>query len=100
MGLLAFWFEQSIGFFSVYFALWALTSGYIVPMAMLPEGLQDVFPWLPFYGTLGAPVDLLTGGATRPLFVLGVQAAWFLILAATTVLAWKRGIVRYGAVGA
>lgn len=100
MGLLAFWFEQSLGFFSVYFAVWALTSGYVVPLALLPAWLRGAFAWLPFYGTLGAPVGILTGAEAAPGSALLVQLAWVAALALATVFTWKRGIVRYGAVGA
>ena len=100
MGLLAFWFEQSLGFFSVYFAVWALSSGYVVPLALLPAWLRGAFAWLPFYGTLGAPVGILTGAESSPGGALLVQLGWVAALALATVFTWKRGIVRYGAVGA
>lgn len=100
MGLLAFWFEQSLGFFSVYFAVWALSSGYVVPLALLPAWLRGAFAWLPFYGTLGAPVGILTGAESSPGGAIFVQLGWVAALALATVLTWKRGVVRYGAVGA
>lgn len=100
-GLAAFWIEQSMGLFSVYFSVWAMLSGYIIPSALLPSGLVHVVPWLPFYATLGAPVDLLTGGAPLPAAaVLGVQATWVVGLALLAGVLWRAGIRRYGAVGA
>jgi ABC-2 type transport system permease protein len=56
-GMLAFWFDQAIGIFSVHFALWSFFSGYIIPMALLPDSVAKLARWLPFYSSLGAPVD-------------------------------------------
>lgn len=97
-GMLAFWFDQAMGIFSVYFALWSFFSGYIVPLALLPAWLGDVVRYLPFYASLGAPVDLLLGRAGP--FEVGLQALWVGALALALRVVWARGIVRYGAVGA
>lgn len=98
-GVLAFWFEQSLGFFSVYFAIWGLFSGYIVPLPLLPGGLREAAAWMPFHATLGAPVELLLGvapiGAT-----LGGQLGWVVVLGGLALGLWRAGLRRYGAVGA
>jgi len=100
-GLAAFWIEQSMGLFSVYFSVWAMLSGYIVPSALLPHGLDRLVPWLPFYSTLGAPVDLLTGGTpVEPGWVLAAQLGWVFGLSALARWMWQAGVRRYGAVGA
>jgi ABC-2 type transport system permease protein len=100
-GLAAFWLEQSQGLFSVYFAMWAFLSGYVVPAPLLPEGVDVVARYLPFYATLGAPVDILTDGTSEPLgAVLASQLGWVVVLGVCTVVLWRRGVRRYGAVGA
>lgn len=100
--MLAFWLEQSQGLFSVWFSVWMLLSGYLVPLDLFPPVLQDVLVWLPFRGMLAAPVELLAGlqdpaGAALD---LGVQLGWTVAFSALAVVLWKRGIVRYGAYGA
>lgn len=98
-GVLAFWFDQSLGFFSVYFAVWGLLSGYFVPLSLLPDALGGVAAWLPFHATLGAPVDVLLGGApVGP--TLALQGAWVGALLLGVRGLWAAGLRRYGAVGA
>ena len=100
-GLAAFWLDQSQGLFAVYFAVWAFLSGYLVPAPLLPPGVAEVAAVLPFYASLGAPVDLLTDGtgASIPAVLLG-QLAWVLALGVLAGAVWRAGIRRYGAVGA
>lgn len=98
-GMLAFWFEQSLGIYNLWFAAYAFLGGYVLPLALLPPALGQVALWLPFQATLAAPVDILLGTAD-PLPTLAVQAAWvgLALLAARSM--WIRGLRRYGAVGA
>ncbi|MEN9787306.1 MAG: hypothetical protein RLZZ299_2570 [Pseudomonadota bacterium] len=98
-GCLAFWFEQALGAWQAWFFAWGLLSGYLVPLALMPPSLRDVAAWLPFYATLGAPVDLLLGHAD-PWGTLARQGAWAIVLAAVASAAWRAGMRRYGAVGA
>ncbi len=97
-GMFAFWFDQSMGFWTAYFALWSLCGGYFVPLDLFPEGLVGVVKLLPFYATLGAPIDVVLGRAGFETVLL--QAGWVLALAALAGLCWRQGIRRYGAVGA
>ncbi|MSP55430.1 MAG: ABC transporter permease [Myxococcales bacterium] len=97
-GMLAFWFEEAVGVFSVHFAIWSFFSGYIVPMALLPPAVAGAARWLPFYASLGVPVDVLLGTA-GPVEVWA-QLGWVVALAVVGRVMWARGIRRYGAVGA
>ena len=97
-GMLAFWFEEAMGVFSVHFALWSFFSGYIVPMALLPGWVAAVARWMPFYASLGVPVDVLLGRAGWS--DVAAQAGWVVVLALSARAMWARGIRRYGAVGA
>ena len=97
-GALAFWFEQAMGIYSVHFALWSFFSGYIVPMALLPSWVAALARWLPFYASLGVPVDVLLGRAGP--WEVGAQIGWVLLLTFGLQAAWTRGVRRYGAVGA
>lgn len=97
--LLAFWVDQSMGFFAAWVAAWGLLSGYLVPTALLPAWIEPAARWLPFHSTLGAPVEILLGTATIGETLL-VQAGWGVLTLALLSVMWRRGIVRYGAVGA
>ena len=97
-GMLAFWYEQSMGFWTAYFAIWSLCGGYFVPLDLFPDALVGVVRVLPFYCTLGAPIDILLG-TTGPGTLL-LQLGWVLALAVLARFTWRAGIRRYGAVGA
>jgi ABC-2 type transport system permease protein len=98
-GALAFWFDQSLGLFQVYFFVWGLLGGYVVPLPLLPTSVAKVAAVLPFHASLGAPVEVLLGIA--PIGPsLAMQGAWVAVLGAASVRVWNAGVKRYGAVGA
>ena len=101
-GCLAFHLDQSIGLFRVWFGLYALASGYLFPLALLPPWARTLCEHLPFRAQLAFPVEVATGLARGPALVQGLllQAAWlafFLLLARAL---WRSGIRRYEAYGA
>lgn len=101
-GLLSFWVDQSLGLFGVWYAGWALLSGYVAPLSFFPEWTQNILRWSPFRAMLGLPVELL-GGFVRPAEVipdLAVSAGWVAVAWALVALLWRAGIRRYGAFGA
>ncbi|MDF2645690.1 MAG: hypothetical protein K0Q73_1495, partial [Paenibacillus sp.] len=59
--------------------------------------------WLPFYGTVGFPVELLTGklelGSSAIIQNFAIQLTWLMILLVTFRLMWRQGMKKYGAVG-
>ena len=99
-GVLCFWFEQSLGMFQAYFAVWAIMSGYFLPRDLLPASVGAVATWLPFHAALGAPIDLLMGVDPAPLRTLALQGGWVLAAALTVRALWAAGVRRYGAFGA
>lgn len=98
-GMLAFWWNQSLGLFSAWFAIWSFFSGYFVPLPLLPPAVRAVTPYLPFHVSLGAPIDLVVAGAPIGETLL-VQLVWVLVFAVLARTMWSAGIRRYGAVGA
>jgi ABC-2 type transport system permease protein len=101
-GMLAFWLDQSMGLFGVWFATWGLLSGYVAPMDVLPDAIRPVVDWMPFRGMLAVPVELLGGFLTAgdALGDIAVQVGWVVLLSALAAFLWKRGVRRYGAYGA
>jgi len=65
-----------------------LFSGVLIPFAVLPLGLADVFPYLPFGSLGGAPLSLYVGQAD-PLKILGIQLFWNTVL-------WPLAIAAFG----
>ncbi|MBX3471103.1 MAG: ABC-2 family transporter protein [Planctomycetes bacterium] len=101
-GCLAFRLEQTMGLYMVWFGLWALLSGYLFPLELMPPVARAVVQVLPFRATLGIPVEVLTGALSGWDAVggLGLQVAWVLAVGLLARLLWRRGVRRYEAYGA
>ncbi|UJF31579.1 ABC transporter permease [Paenibacillus hexagrammi] len=102
-GLLAFWTNRATAIYGLYEGLHLFLAGRLAPLTMFPEWVEMTARWLPFYGAVGFPVELLTGklqggaGAILPNFA--VQFAWLLLLYAVYRWEWRQGIKKFGAVG-
>lgn len=101
VGALSFWMHQSIRVMDVYSAGFFVFSGYLIPLALFPEGLQGIPQYLPFPYQLGFVVDLLTGALEPPEVwpALARQWMWVAALALVATALWRRGLRRYGAFG-
>lgn len=100
IGALAFFFTQTMAVANLYFALYSLFSGYLMPLELLGP-VANVARWLPFRFMLSAPVELITRTQHRDDLVrlLGGQAAWAVITLAAALVLWRRGVRRFEAVG-
>lgn len=101
-GVLSFWVDQSMGLFGVWYAFWALLSGYVAPLSLFPEAWQGGIRWLPFRAMLATPIEIL-GGFVEPAAALpdvAAQVAWTGVALALVAWLWRRGVRRYGAFGA
>jgi ABC-2 type transport system permease protein len=101
IGALGMFMERSTAVFEVWLGAWAVLSGYLVPLELMPSWLQDASRWLPFRYMLGAPVELMTGMSSRQVALqdLGIQWAWalgFMLLASWV---WRAGVRRFEAFG-
>ena len=105
IGTLGFFLESSSSVFEVYLGLFFALSGYLFPI----EFLTARAPWitglvkvLPFYYTLGFPIELMLGmHSTRAaLGSLAIEWGWVLLFSLSTHFLWRRGMVRWSAFGA
>ena len=101
IGSLGLFVEQSIAIFEVWLGVFALMSGYLLPLKLMPPWLRDAAAWLPFRYMLGFPVELTTGMLARgdALTQLGIQWAWVLVLLAGVTVVWRAGLRRFEAYG-
>lgn len=101
VGALSLWMHQSIKAMDVWTAGFFVFSGYLVPVALFPDWLRWIPPWLPFVYQLGFPVELMTGALSpsEAAWQLGAQWLWVAIMVAVAALLWRRGLRRYGAFG-
>lgn len=102
IGLLAFWYEHAIAFDELYFTIAAFLTGAFAPLELYPPAVRAVLEWLPFPYTIYYPVRILNGALDWPttLGAIGVQCVWALVFWLLRMLLWRRGLRRYGAVGA
>ena len=101
IGALAFFLTQTMAIANLYFALFSLFSGYLLPLDLLPPWIAGLARWLPFRFMLSAPVELLTRSldGERIALLLGGQLAWTAILLAVALGLWRAGVKRFEAVG-
>ncbi len=101
-GLLAFWITQAVAVFDLWFGLWAIFSGYLIPPELLPMAVQRLAFWLPFRYQLAVPLEIIMGRLHGPdMWIgLGMQGGWIILSFLLCRLMWQRGLKKYSAVGA
>jgi ABC-2 type transport system permease protein len=101
IGALALHVESSLSISELYFGLFSVFSGYLIPLQLFPKWVQTLTNVLPFRFQLGFPVETLTGHLARAEVFreLAIQVGWVGILLALLGLIWNSGIKRYQAFG-
>jgi ABC-2 type transport system permease protein len=101
-GLVAFWKDQAVALEQVWFALYFAFAGTLAPLDLFPEGLQRFLVWTPFPYMLDFPARILLGSVTGAALWQGLaaQGAWALLFVLLRLVLWRKGLERYGAVGA
>lgn len=102
IGLLAFWFDQATALDEFYGIVAAFLTGSFAPLTLYPPLAQQIIMWLPFPYLVYFPVQVLLGHAqgAELLRIVAVQLLWIVILAGLRAVLWRKGLQRYGAVGA
>ncbi|HEX7840244.1 MAG TPA: ABC-2 family transporter protein [Kofleriaceae bacterium] len=100
IGALAFFLTQTMAITNLYFALFSLFSGYLMPLSFLGP-IAGIARWTPFRFMLSAPVELMTGSLAREDLarLLGGQLAWTAAALAGALAVWRAGVRRFEAVG-
>lgn len=99
-GLLALYTEQSLSFQEAWFGLWAMLSGYLVPLELMPQ--VAVFArWLPFRAMGSLPTEILLGHLSGTDLALSIfaQLGWVVLTLILMRLVWARALLRYEAFG-
>lgn len=102
IGLLAFWWDQAVALDELYFTIAAFLTGSFAPLDLYPAWARAAIEWTPFPYVIYYPVQILNGsvGSGEIARIVGVQALWIAAFAAARAVLWRRGLRRYGAVGA
>ena len=102
LGTLAFFLDKPMGIIELYFGVFAILSGYLIPLPLLPSWIQDVARWLPFRSMLGDPVAIAIGRVpvwSDAAALVAQQWAWAIGLMLVAAALWRRGVRRYEAFG-
>jgi ABC-2 type transport system permease protein len=102
LGALAFFLDKALSAMDIYFGVFAVMSGYLIPLELLPGWLRALSPWTPFRYMLSAPIEIFLGkdlSTAAALELLGAQVAWAAGMSAVAVVVWRAGVRRFEAVG-
>jgi ABC-2 type transport system permease protein len=98
--LVGFWTTQSANVYMLWWGVGAFVSGWIAPMALMPNWLQRIAELLPFRYALGFPVELALGTTSGSVAVgFAIAVSWLAVFAGLYTLLWRRGISHFQAVG-
>lgn len=101
IGSLSFFITKAMALLNIYFGLFSLLSGYLLPLPLMPSWIAEIAKWSPFRFMLSAPVELMTKALdARALANLMIgQAAWCVVCVAISLWVWNAGVRRFEAVG-
>ena len=101
IGTLAFFVTKAMALLNLYFGLFSLLSGYLLPLPLLPAAIARIAEYSPFRFMLSVPVELMTRPmATRELAeLLALQTGWAVATLALALWLWRLGVRRFEAVG-
>lgn len=101
VGTLAFWFLQISGFLFVVMMLEFFMSGQLIPLNILPQGLQPFLLHSPFSYEGYWPCIILMGKVPQDQLagLLGVGVLWAGVFYVMSRVLWYFGLKRYSAVG-
>jgi ABC-2 type transport system permease protein len=103
IGALSFFLEKSMSLVEIYFGIFMLLSGYLIPKDLMPSWMSSVTEWLPFFYMLGAPLEILIGKypeTSEVARIVAYQLAWALSMLVVAAFTWHRGVKRFEAYGA
>lgn len=98
---IGFWTTQAGNLYSLWWGVGAFLSGWIAPLALMPEVVSDAAQVLPFRSSMGFPLEILLNRLTSAQIAQGfvVAAIWIVVFALLYRLGWRLGVRRYQAVG-
>lgn len=101
IGSLSFFWQSTLALIEVWYGLYVVFSGYIVPIELFPAAVSRVLLALPFPYLLSFPVELTLGlhDFATSLVRLGVQWAYVVGFTALALVLWRAGVRRYEAFG-
>jgi viologen exporter family transport system permease protein len=101
LAMFAFWILEISTIVFIVYSFEYFLGGQMFPIDIMPNTVQAVMKWLPFYYELFCPVAIFLGRlqGTDLVQALAIQTGWLLLAGAWARAMWKRGLGHYQAVG-
>ncbi len=101
MSMLALFVQEAMAIFELYYIPQLFLSGYLFPIALLPDWARQAAKVFPFYYTTGVPTEILIGrlGGQAAWASIGVQCIWIVVFLLLGKVLWKKGLKHYTGVG-
>lgn len=101
VGSLSFHIESSVKVMDVWYAVFFVLSGYLIPIELFPGPLRTLADWLPFRYQLGLPVEILTRAydARGAWWMVARQWGFVALTWGLASLIWHTGVRRFEAFG-
>jgi ABC-2 type transport system permease protein len=104
LGAVGFWVTQAMALGGVYFSLYTVLTGYMMPLDIMYAKYPTLtkIAWAtPFPSMLAVPVRILTKdlGAIEVIRLLVMQGAWAVGCVMLALGVWRRGLRHFEAVG-
>ncbi|MFJ8579553.1 ABC transporter permease [Micromonospora sp. NPDC093277] len=98
--LIGFWSTQTSNVWLLWWGLGSFASGWVAPLALMPDWLRTAALVLPFRTAMGFPVELLMGrlDARQTAYGFAVGLGWLAAFALLYLIGWRYGVRRYQAV--
>jgi ABC-2 type transport system permease protein len=101
LAMMAFWVLEISTIVFIVYSFEYFLGGQMFPIDIMPNAVQAVMKWLPFYYELFFPITIfmerLRGAEMAQ--GLAIQSGWLLLAWAAARAMWKRGLGHYQAVG-
>ena len=101
LAMMAFWILEISTIVFIVYSFEYFLGGQMFPIDIMPNAVQAVMKWLPFYYELFCPVAIFLGRLRGAALAeaLAIQTGWLLLTWAAARAMWKRGLGHYQAVG-
>jgi len=96
VNLVSFWTTDGRGVARIAYTLSQFLSGFIMPLALLPDWFSRLCSWTPFPAIVNTPVEVYLGmhHGSELIWLLVLQVVWFLVLAGVGHLVLQAGLRR------
>lgn len=102
LGLCAFWVHNVSSLQPLYYTVTAIFGGSMVPLDILPQWAARALEFTPFPPMTFIPARIFSGAADAAEIQMGLLSGliWTIITTVAMRFLWRKGLCRYGAVGA